>query len=118
MIIRSKDRQRSAAVRFGGKGEIEMVSILPPIPEAFHGKGRLFSHVVLKPGEELGSHRHDGDFEVYYYIKGEGTYNDNGKMIPVKAGDVTVCNDGEMHGITNTGKANLEYIALILFTKK
>ena len=116
MIIRKEDRQKSVAVRFGGRGEIETTSILPPNSELFHGKGRLFSHGVLKPGDELGTHRHSGDFEIYYYIKGEGLYNDNGTEVPVRAGDVSICADGEEHGLTNNGSENLEYVALILFS--
>jgi len=30
---------------------------------------------------------------------------------------VTVCNDGESHGLLNTGSTDLKMVALILFTK-
>ena len=42
---------------------------------------------------------------------------DNGVEAPVMAGDVTVCNDGESHGLLNTGSTDLKMVALILFTK-
>ncbi len=84
--------------------------------DEFCGKGRMFNHSVLEPGSSVGVHKHEGDIEVYYILEGEGTYNDNGKAVPVSAGDVTYCKDGEVHGLENTSKANLEFIALILFS--
>jgi len=118
MIIRNEERTSSAAVRFNGKGDIAMTTILPAKPEAFEGQGRLFNHVVLKPGDIFGVHGHTDEFEVYYILKGEGDYNDNGNIVRVKAGDVTVCKSGEVHGMTNTGTEDLEMIALILFCGK
>ena len=65
----------------------------------------------------MGNHKHNGEIEIYYILEGEGMYNDNGVEAPVKAGDVTVCNDGESHGLLNTGSTDLKMVALILFTK-
>ena len=117
MIIRSSEREISKAVRFNGKGEIAMTPVLPPVPESFFGKGRLFSEVRLKPGEVFGTHAHHGECEVFVVISGEGTCNDNGTPVKVGPGDVCICNDGEEHGMANTGTEELFYIALILFTK-
>ncbi len=117
MIIRSSEREVSRAVRFNGKGEIAMIPILPPDPEAFYGKGRLFSEARLRPGEVFGTHEHHGEWEIYCIISGEGVYNDNGTSVKVGPGDVCVCRDGEKHGMENTGTEELYYIALILYTK-
>ena len=81
------------------------------------GKGRLFNIGTLKPGCAVGNHKHSGEMEIYYILEGEGLYNDNGVESTVKAGDVTVCNDGESHGLLNTGSTDLKMVALILFTK-
>ncbi len=116
MIIRSSEREVSRAVRFNGRGEIALTHILPPGPEAFHGKGRLFSEVCLAPGEIFGTHAHHGDCEIFCILSGEGTYNDNGTPVKVGPGDVCICGDGEEHGMENTGGTDLRYIALILFT--
>ena len=116
MIIRSSERASSRAVHFNGKGEIELTPILPPDPEAFHGKGRLFSEVRLAPGDVFGTHAHHGDREFFLILSGEGTYNDNGTPVKVGPGDVCVCNDGEEHGMENTGSSDLRYIALILYS--
>ena len=100
---------------FGGDGEVEMRRLLVSVEE-MQGKGRLFNHVVLQPGCELGWHVHKGDCETYYILKGEGEYNDNGSVLTVHPGDVTFVGDGEGHSIRNNGTEPLEMIALILYT--
>jgi mannose-6-phosphate isomerase-like protein (cupin superfamily) len=97
----------------GGKGTVEVVHLLEK--DQFHNKGRLFALNRLKPGTSIGYHKHEGDYEGYYFIRGEGTFNDNGSEYPVRAGDFTLINVGESHGIDNTGGEDLEFIALILF---
>ncbi len=116
MIYKAADivNERKDKVR-GGAGFM-MTKALVSIDELC-SKGRLFNLCVLEPGSAIGVHKHEGEVEAYYFIKGEGTYNDNGTNITVSAGDVTYCKDGESHGIANTGKENLEFIALILFSQ-
>jgi len=99
---------------FGGAGSLNIIPLLTG--DEFHGKGRLFSVSTLKPGHSVGVHTHKGDFEVYYILKGEGLYHDNGTDVRVKAGDVTYAWDGQCHGLINDGTEDLEMIALILFT--
>lgn len=99
----------------GGIGEAEAHKLLNA-PEEMYGKGRLFNHMILAPGNSVGYHMHEGDNEVYYILAGSGEYNDNGEISTIKAGDVTICNDGESHGLLNTGTEPIELIALILYT--
>ena len=99
--------------RFGGNGFVKSKPLLAT--EEFLGKGRLFAHNIIPPGSSLGFHKHEGDFETYYILCGEGTVNDNGVLKPVKAGDLVYTAPGESHGMENTGTEDLEYIALILF---
>lgn len=114
MIYPSNDVQKSAVENMkGGKGLLSMTHILQE--GQFCDKGRLFTHSVLKPGVSIGTHPHDGEFEVYYILSGEGSYNDNGVLKTVRAGDVTVCPSGEVHGLENTGSTDLTMIALILY---
>ena len=98
----------------GGQGILHATALLKN--DEFYGKGRMFSMSVLEPGASVGYHQHVGDFEAYYIVSGQGIYNDNGTDVPVQAGDVTICNDGEFHGLINTGKKDLSFIALILYT--
>ncbi len=98
----------------GGKGAMQTRVLLRE--NEFSQKGRMFNHSTLKPGSSVGYHIHKGDFEAYYILKGEGLYTENGVEYQVRAGDVTLCKDGESHGIENTGTEDLEFIALILYS--
>ena len=99
---------------FNGDGEAEMHVLLRGADEMY-GKGRVFNHVFLAPGAEIGWHIHKGDGETYYILSGSGEYSDNGNIISVGPGDVTFVDDGEGHSLKNTGEQPLEAIALILF---
>ena len=114
-MIRTKENQ---TVEFrcirNGVGEAEMHKILNS-DEELHGKGRLFNHMILAPGNSVGEHTHVGDNEVYYFLRGTGTYNDNGTYVKIGPGDTTVCNEGELHGLVNDGDEPLEFIALVLY---
>ena len=114
-MIRTKENQTVAfkCIR-NGIGEAEMRQILNS-NEELYGKGRLFNHMILAPGRSIGEHTHVGDNEIFYFLKGTGTYNDNGVKVKVAPGDTAICNDGELHGLVNDGEEPLEFIALILF---
>ena len=113
MIRRQTELSKVEAELFGGPGKLHSDILLSK--EEFFGKGRLFNHCILHPGEGIGAHPHNGEFEVYYILKGEGLYNDNGTEQTVRAGDLTICPSGQSHGFKNTGSEDLEFIALILF---
>ena len=115
MIRRSSDKTTAQKKMFDAPGEVIFNNILNA--GEFHDAGRIFSHVVLKPGCGLGRHTHKGDFEVYYVLKGEASYDDNGTMTTLKAGDVAVCQDGESHSVLNEGSSDFEFIALVLYVK-
>lgn len=113
MIRRKNELTTFERVMFGGPG---MGSGLQIINEGdFDGKGRLFNHLLLKPGCGVGRHTHKGDFEVYYILRGEGCYDDNGTEVTLRAGDVAICKSGESHALENKSQEDLEVIALILF---
>jgi mannose-6-phosphate isomerase-like protein (cupin superfamily) len=97
----------------GGNGEVEVLRVLKD--DEFHGKGRLFGKITLKPGTSIGLHQHVGDCEAFYVIAGDGLYNDNGKEVMVKAGDLLYTDNGESHSIENKGTSILELMAMILF---
>lgn len=97
----------------GGKGEVKFTHLLEGAE--FQGKGRLFSHIVLKPGCSIGSHQHKGDVEAYYILKGEPAYYDNEERTFLKPGDLTFTDNMQVHSIENEGTEDVELIALILF---
>ncbi len=96
----------------GGDGHVLIEHLLN---EEQRGRASgMFSEVTLEPGCTLGFHDHHGESETYYILTGEGIYQDNDIEYPVKPGDVTFCDDGNAHGLKNTGSDDLKFIALIL----
>ncbi len=115
MIRKAENQKIEHKCIRNGIGETEMHLIGESVDELY-GKGRLFNRMIIQPGNSIGEHKHEGDNEIFYFLSGTGTYNDNGTIVEVGPGDVTVCNDGELHGLKNTGDVPLEFIALILFS--
>ena len=82
-----------------------------------NGLGRLFGVSIIPPGGSIGQHTHEGDFETYYILKGRARVNDNGNVAELGPGDMTQCKDGNFHSIENIGDVDLEYLAVILYTR-
>ncbi|HVO65248.1 MAG TPA: cupin domain-containing protein [Syntrophales bacterium] len=96
-----------------GRGYIKLFHLLEK--DELSGKGRLCAREVIEPGCSVGYHKHEGDFEMYYVLEGEGALNDNAVKSSVRKGDVVRTGNGEYHSIENNGKQNLVLIAIILF---
>lgn len=88
------------------------------------GKGRLMGKMFydgtcrvnlayLEPGCSIGYHQHENNCELIYILSGEGTVNEDGVESKVKAGQVTYCEKGHWHSLTNTGSANLEIYCVV-----
>lgn len=99
----------------GGEGIIEVINFFDA-PD-FNGMGRLYGISIIHPGCSIGQHTHTGEQEAYYILEGLANYNDNGKDVTLKPGDLSICRDGEFHAIRNDGEVDLKYIALISHTK-
>ena len=114
MIRRSKEmRQESVPELKGGRGTLRLFHILEK--DELSGKGRLCSREIIPPGNSVGFHKHEGDFELYYVLEGEGLLNDDGLETTVRKGDVVRTGHGESHSIENVGDKDLELMAIILF---
>lgn len=96
-----------------GKGHVTLIHYFEP--EDFLGKGRLYGRTIIEPGNSIGYHKHAGEQEAYYIIKGKALYNDNGTEVEIGPGDLTICKDGEGHSIECIGDEDLEFGMLILF---
>jgi len=99
----------------GGRDTVRIINIVEN--EALYGAGRLFGVNIIPPGGSIGQHTHQRDFETYYILKGSARVNDNGTVSELGPGDMTQCRDGDFHLIENIGDCDLEFIALILFTR-
>ncbi len=97
----------------GGNGTVEITHFASP--EELNDKGRLFANITLKPGCSIGYHVHETDSELFYIMKGEVLYNDNGVECVLSAGDVMVCPAGTGHAIANNGQEDAEVCAVIVY---
>ena len=97
----------------GGNGTVEITNFATP--EELNDKGRLFANVTLRPGCSIGYHVHEKDSELFYLMKGEALYNDNGVEYPVSAGDVMVCPASTGLAIANNGREDVEICAVIVY---
>lgn len=114
MIRRKEERSRDVKQMFNGDGQAILHHIMNGADELYN-KGRVFSHLYLEKGCEVGWHIHQGDGEIYYILKGQGEYNDNGQLVTVYPGDVTFVDSGCGHSLKNLNDECLEAIALVLY---
>ena len=96
----------------GGEGHVIIKRLLGE--KELNGKCKMYAEVTLEHGCSLGYHEHHQNSETYYILSGEGEYNDNGNIRPVKPGDVTYTPDGKGHALKNTGIEPLVFMALII----
>lgn len=73
----------------------------------------MFSYLELQVGASIGKHVHKDNFEVYYFLDGEGGASDNDDEVMVKSGDMLITEYGSSHALRNTGKTPLKFIAFI-----
>ena len=97
----------------GGDGIVEITKFATP--DELNNKGRLFANITLNPGCGIGFHMHENESELFYVMKGEALYNDNGTLVPVSAGDVMICPAGTGHAIANNSEEVTEVCAVILY---
>lgn len=97
----------------GGNGTVEITSFATP--EELNNKGRLFANITLHPGCGIGFHMHENESELFYVMKGEAVYNDNGIEYPVSTGDVMVCPAGTGHAVSNNSTEDVALCAVIVY---
>ncbi|MGI6224459.1 MAG: cupin domain-containing protein [Prevotella sp.] len=106
-----------AAVDFGKLSEIDqyvldMGAIKVPGKvfggQALGATGGEFSFQIFQPGQDTGFlHSHKNHEELYFILKGQGEYQVDGKVFPIKEGSVVrVAPDGK-RALKNTGKEPL-----------
>jgi quercetin dioxygenase-like cupin family protein len=98
----------------GGEGLMSGVSYVGPANRPENAKHCMVAENTLPVGGSIGFHSHPKDEEVYIILKGTGTYTDNDKGQHVlTVGDMTLCRQGESHGIANTGAEPLTFAAVV-----
>ena len=82
--------------------------------DGWDSRVRLFSMIQVKPGEEVDFHMHVGESETFFFLSGQGIFNDNGTKVEVTPGMVTFTPSGQGHYVKNTGNEMLVFIAMIV----
>lgn len=113
MIKRNSDMNLvvNEAMR-GGDGSVKVRHVLNP--DEIHGKSRMTAVITLEPGCSIGDHVHENEEEIFYVMRGNVIYNDNGETMTLSAGDSCICYGGEKHGVANKSDETAELFAVIL----
>ena len=64
--------------------------------------GLVVSKTILHVGKETSGHNHNGQEEVYIFMKGEGKMVVGTDTHKVSAGDTIIIPDGDFHKVWNT----------------
>ena len=62
-------------------------------------KNLVVSSTDLKPNKSTSGHKHEGQEEVYHFVKGSGTIELDDKKFFVNEGDVVLIEDGVFHRV-------------------
>lgn len=76
---------------------------------------RMSAEVVIPSGASVANHNHLEETEYFVsFFAGEGTVDDNGREVPIRAGDVMVTGDGACRGVRNIGSEEMRIMAVIV----
>ena len=112
MYTLSENCPRREICAFNGKGTVQIKDLTDKA--GLYNHGRMFAHVTIQPGCSIGYHDHNHETEFYYIIKGEAVFNDDGKEVIFRAGDIGATGYGQGHGIENRSDEPVEMITLIV----
>ena len=72
----------------------------------------VVSSTDLKANKSTSGHKHEGQEEVYFFIKGKGKMQLDDDTITVQEGDVVLIEDGVFHRVHNTGDYGLYFVCV------
>lgn len=75
-------------------------------------KNLIVSSTDLKPGKSTSGHKHPGQEEVYFFVRGTGRMELDDDSFDVYEGDTVLIKDGVFHRVHNTGENNLYFICV------
>ena len=80
-------------------GEIAKQDDRYVVTDNAHLKNLVLSSTTMKPGKSTSGHKHKGQEEVYFFIKGKGTMYLDDVPMEVGPGDVVLIEDGVHHRV-------------------
>ena len=72
----------------------------------------VISTTTLHPDKSTSDHKHEGQEEVYIFMKGSGRMELDGKEFDVKEGELILIEDGVFHRVHNTGTVDLYMVCV------
>ena len=72
----------------------------------------VLSSTFLRANQSTTGHTHEGQEEIYMFIKGRGEMDIDGKRFNVREGDCVLIEDGEFHKVFNTGHLGLYFVCV------
>jgi len=76
------------------------------------GDSLVLSSTFLTAKKSTTGHKHKGQEEVYFFIKGKGEMQIDDQKFKVTEGDIVCVNDGEFHRVYNTTDVGLLFICV------
>jgi quercetin dioxygenase-like cupin family protein len=67
----------------------------------------------LRPGANIGYHKHENNSEIIYCFSGEGHLEYDEGVEKFMAGDLHYCPMGHSHALFNDGENDLVYLAIV-----
>ena len=112
MIRKKEELEVATRVNMKG-GEGQVVQTKFATQEEMLNHVRVFARLHLDPHCGIGHHIHEDENELFLVEDGEAIYEDNGKEVSVKKGDICICNPGSGHSVHTEDKA-CDLIALVI----
>ncbi|MDR2442667.1 MAG: cupin domain-containing protein [Deltaproteobacteria bacterium] len=116
MLITSEQAARSITEKAkGGLGHVSHVHYINPKSRPASTRVAMAAINTIPVGSSLGYHIHETDEELFFILEGQGVFTDTDhKEYQVSSGDVTLCRQGESHGLVNSGTTPLVFAAIII----